>query len=55
MTSDKNKVAQIFLKSLKLEKFNDKKILKYLELSKHEKLYVKNLANFKYTGNKYYE
>ena len=53
--SDKNKVAQIFLKSLKLEKFSDKKILKYFELGKHERLYVKNLANFKYTGNKYYE
>ena len=53
--SNRNEIAEIFLKSLKLKKFTDKKILSTLNISKTEKLFFKDLSNFKFNGDKYYE
>ena len=53
--SDRNEIAEIFLKSLKLKKFTDKKILPILNVSKKERLFVKDLSNFKFNGDRYYE
>ena len=53
--SDRNEIAEMFLKTLKLEKLKDKKILIPLKTTKKERLYIKDLTNFKFTGDKYYE
>ena len=53
--SDRNEIAEIFLKSLKLKKFTDKKILSTLNVSKKERFFVKELSNFKFNGDRYYE
>ena len=53
--SDRNVIAEIFLKSLKLKKFTDKKILSTLNVSKNEKIFVKELSGFKFNGDRYYE
>jgi FkbH-like protein len=53
--SERNEIAEIFLKSLKLKKFTDIKILSLLNIAKKERLFIKELSTFRFHGDKYYE
>jgi len=53
--SERNEIAEMFLKTLKLKKFINKENFTQLKVIKKEKLYIKDLTKFKFTGDKYYE
>ena len=53
--SERNQVAEIFLKTLKLKKFNEEKIVSQLNILQKERLYIKDLSKFRLNNDKYYE
>ena len=52
--SEKNHVAKLFMDSLKLNKLNNKKINSKIEAVGKEKLFLKDIKNFKFKADKYY-
>ena len=52
--SEKNHVAKLFIDSLKLNKLNDPKINSKIKAFNKEKLFLKDITNFKFKADKYY-
>ena len=52
--SEKNHVAKLFMDSLKLNKLLDRKIHSKIKTVEKEKLFLKDIKNFKFKADKYY-